>query len=370
MEHLLSWRTSQHTILCQYTALQIPFVSAAAVIGMGNLIRLVERRTSPRGQAPAAAPRPPRSARTAQIVMLWALAASLGCQVWFGPLLSSGRFFITGTRGRHLPTSEERTLAAYRDSMMARVPRRGAVVASFEMLGRFSARDSVHSLHHVLTGTYTFSSRPYPPPEGVSTLIADLAATNIVGAALPTTAQRLLYLIWSNRLVPVAEAGDLVLWVRDAADSVVLVKRGPCEAGQQSILFDGQLEFLGGALAGTTAHPGGTVTVQTCWRRTAPINRFFGTEFDLVDAAGRSALAHRRDLGYLAWPPHVWAQDVPMRETYRLIVNDDLRAGDYDLVLKVLWRYGGQNGASVPGDPSRYSPERGLVLGRVRIQPR
>src|SRR5258706_9521449 len=136
-EHLLSWRTSQHTILCQYTALQIPFVSAAAVIGMGNLVRLLTRARRPPGSARAAAAGPGVPVRTTGLVMVWALAASFGCQLWFGPLLSSGKFFITGTRGRHLPTPEERTLATYRDSLVARVPRRGGVVASFEILSRF-----------------------------------------------------------------------------------------------------------------------------------------------------------------------------------------------------------------------------------------
>ena len=375
MEHLLSWRTSQHTILCQYTALQIPFVAAAAVIGLRNLLQLLARAGSPETPRTHAAgstrPAPPVAARTASVLMLWALASSLGCQLWFGPLLSSGKFFITGTRGRHLPTPEERTLTAYRDRMVARVPRRGAVVASFEFLGRFTARDSVQSLHHLVSGTYTFSSRPYPPPEGVSALIADMGATNIVGGVVPTTAERLVSLVRRNRLVPVAEAGDLVLWVRDAGDPVDLVTRGSCDvSGREPITFDGQIEFLGGALGDTAARAGGTVTVRTCWRRRAAIDRFFETEFDLVDAAGRSAFAHRRDLGYLVWPPHVWELNEPMRESYRLILNDDLRAGDYDLMMRVRWRYGRASGASQAGDPSRYSAERGLALGRVRVRPR
>jgi hypothetical protein len=255
--------------------------------------------------------------------------------------------------------------------MVARVPRRGAIVASFELLNRFTARDSLHSLHHLITGTYTFSSRPYPLPEGVSALIADVAATNIVNAVVPTTAERLGNLIRRNRLVPVVEAGDLLLLVRDAPDPLELMAHGSCaDTLEAPILFDGQLAFLGGTLADSVARPGGTVTLRTCWRRPGPIHRYFQTRFDLVDAAGRSVFAHPRDLGYLMWPPHLWAQNEAMRETYRLVLTDDLRPGDYDVVLRVLWRYGGAAGASVGDDPSRYSADRGLVLGRVRVGPR
>ena len=247
--------------------------------------------------------------RVATSVAIWVLAASVGCQLWFGPLVSSGRFFISGTRGRHLPTTEERTLTPYRDRMVTRVPRRGAVVASFEYLARFTARDSVHSLHHIMSGTYTFSSHPYPPPTGVSALIADLAATNIAGAVDPVSATRLQRLVRDNRLVPVDAAGDLVLFTRDAQRGIDLMSAGACGGdGAAPLVFDRALAFLGGGLADSAAHPGQTVTLQTCWRRVGNVDRFFQTRFDLVDAAGRSAQAHTRDLGYLLWPPHVWVE--------------------------------------------------------------
>ncbi len=373
MEHLLSWRPSQHTILCQYTALQIPFVSAAAVLGLRNLLAFFGPRGTPRRAGrPAAAEHAPRglavSARAATLAMAWALAASLGCQLWFGPLLSSGKFFITGTRGRHTPTPEERTLTPYRDQLVARVPRRGGVVASFEFLSRFASRDSVHSLHHVMAGTYTFSARPYPSPTGVAALIADLTAIHVTGAVVPETAERLQELVRRNRLAPVAEAGDLVLFLRDARDTLQLVTRGGCATtGAAPVVFDGQLAFLDGALVDSVGRPGGTVALATCWRRTGPIDRFFQTRLDVVDGAGRSVLEHRRDLGYVLWPPHLWALDEPMRENYRLVLTDDLRPGDYRVVMRVLWRYNNGAGSSVPADSSRYTAERGIDLGPLRV---
>ena len=375
MEHLLSWRAAQHTILCQYTALQVPFVSAAAVIGTRNLLAAfaggtTARRPSGTAAAPRTAHGTPGIARPATIAMIWALTASVGCQLWFGPLLSSGRFFITGTRGRHLPTGEERALARDRDDMLARVPRRGAVVASFEYLSHLAARDSVHSLHHVITGTYTFSTLPYPEPAGVSALIADLAAPNIVGAVVPTTAGRLQRLVQDNRLAPVAAAGDLVLFLRDAPGALELVTRGtPPPAGRAPIVFDGQLAFLGGALIDPAGRPGDTVGLYTCWQQADSIDRYFQTRFDVVNSAGRSVAAHQRDLGYLLWPPHLWTRGEPVRENYRLVLNDGLRPGVYHVVMRVMWRAQGSAGPSAPDDPSRYTFERGIDLGRLRVVP-
>jgi hypothetical protein len=153
VEHLMSWRVPQHTILCQYTALMIPFVTAAAVIDCAICSSSFAVAT-PRPRWRARAQRPSRSRLC--------LSTGVGCQLWFGPIFSNGTFFITGTNTRHLPTAEERTRAAWLDRMVARVPRRGAVVASYELLGRFTGRDSVHSLHHVLSVTTPFRRAPIP----------------------------------------------------------------------------------------------------------------------------------------------------------------------------------------------------------------
>src|SRR5258705_4801460 len=50
VEHFLSWRPNQHTIVYQYTALVIPFVIAAAVLGLENLLRLAAGRADWRAE--------------------------------------------------------------------------------------------------------------------------------------------------------------------------------------------------------------------------------------------------------------------------------------------------------------------------------
>ncbi len=369
-EHLLSGRLAQHTILCQYTALQVPFVSAAAVMGARNLIVALGSGRASKGPRQKRAARPQSvalDARTTNAVALWAVATSIGCQLWFGPL-SSGKFFITGTRGRHLPTAEERTMAAYRDSLLARVPTRGAVVASFDLLPRFASRDSVHSLHHVLGGTYTLSSRPFPTPQGVSAVVADLSESNVLGAVSPASALRFLEMVRVNQLVPVAAYGDLILWLRGAGDSVDLVRPAAPAREPSPIRFDRQLAFIDGALTDTLGQPGGTVGLSTYWQRTSAIDRFFQVRLDCVDRAGRSRASHDRDLGYVLWPPHLWGINRTVRENYHLVLNGDLPPGDYRVVLRLLERGPGPPELSAADDPTRYSADRGIDLGHLRVE--
>jgi hypothetical protein len=244
-------------------------------------------------------------------------------------------------------------------------------VAGFEFLSRFTGRDSVHSLHHLMRGTYTFSRRAYPSPKRVTALIANMAATNIVTSVEPETAPRLQHLLLDNALVPVDEAGDLVLFTREAAQAVNLVTGGACpDDGSAPIVFDRELAFTGAACADSMARPGGTVTLATCWRRVEEVDRIFQTRFDLVDASGRLAQTHAHDLGYGIWPAHIWLAGAPVRETYRLVLDDDLAQGDYDVVMRVQWRNHAGWGMSAADEASGYAPERGITLGRVRVTPR
>lgn len=261
-EHLLSWRTPQHTILYQYTALVTPFMLAATVLGLRNVLCWLAprrpRRTDPRRETQ------PRGGRAAALAMVWALAAGLGSHVWFGPLLSSGRFFVIRPLGRHLPTGGERARARACDRMLARVPDRGGVVASLELLNRFTDRDSVYSLRQVTQPSSRYSTRARGIPTGISAMIADLSATS--SAVGPETPFRLRELALLNRLVLVDAADDILLFLTEAPDTLGLVAPGACAAGhQRPLVFDDQLAFLGVGAMDSTVSPGRPCGFRELW---------------------------------------------------------------------------------------------------------
>jgi uncharacterized membrane protein len=357
-EHMLSWRTAQHTILCQYTALILPFTAVGTVMGMKNLLAWA----APVGRTAIV----PRSV-AATAVGAVALVASLFCAFLYGPLLSDGKFLLTPTRGRKLPTGAEVVAARNRDWLLARLPAHGGIVASFEILPRLSRRDSVHSIHHILRGTYTFSARPYPIPQNISGVIADMEAPNVIGSIAPGSTERIRALLSENRLVPVASGGDIVLFERGGGEFRELVSVGAgCDTSAQPIVFDGQLAWRG-VMNEAIAEPGGTVHVRTCWERIATSDRFHGMELTLIDEAGRVRQTRRRDLGYVAWPPLSWPIGVPHREDYQMLLDDDLSPGAYTLRMRVIWRGINIDGESTSDSPDRSPPGSGVVLGRVVV---
>ena len=355
-EHMLSWRTAQHTILCQYTALILPFTAAATVIGMRNLLAWL---------APASGRGIPRPLAVRGVAIV-TLAASLGCAFLYGPLFSNGKFLLTPTRGRKLPTGAEVAAAHARDRVLGHLPQEGAVVASFEFLPRLSRRDSVHSLHHVMNGTYTFSARPYPMPTGVSAVVADVAAPGVLGIVMPGTSERLIAMLTSNQLMAGAVGGDIVRFERTRFP-VPLVTPGGCDTLAEPIVFDNQLAWRGGTVLDPAASPGGTVRIATCWQRTGQSDRFHGMELVLIDAQGRVRQSRRRDLGYLVNPPIAWSPGILYREDYALLVDSDLPPGTYTLRMKVTWRGINISGESTSNAPDRSPPGLGIALGRVTV---
>ena len=214
---------------------------------------------------------------------------------------------------------------------------------------------------------YTDFDLPYPMPQGVAVVIADLAAANVIGSIGPGSTERIRAVLAANQLVPVAASGDLVRFERAPRETLALVAEGGCDRPAPPIVFDGQLAWRGGGLLDSTGAPGGSVRLQTCWERIGTSDRFHGIELWLVDAAGRVRQTRRRELGYVVWPPLSWPAGVPHREDYRMLLDDDLAPGDYTVRMRVIWRGINISGESTSDAPDRSPPGIGIVLGRLNV---
>ena len=322
-EHLLSWRSPQHEISYQYTALLTPTYVFAAIAGLASARRRFARR-------PAGTNGP-----TGVWLALWALAAALASQVAFGPLRDRGGLGLPPPRERFAPTSEERVMAGTRDRMLRALPARGTVVASFPYLARLASRvDPVVSAHHVLTGMYTFSRQAFPTPTGVRAAILD--ATDEFYD--DSTAARLRALAGVNRLRPVDVRGSVMRFAADPPDTVEWITLGvPVEETGRSVVFDRSLELLG-ATVDTVATAGGSITVRTTWRRVGPVDRLALAQLALLDPAGRISTTRPHVLGYLLQPVSGWPEGAGVRETYRWVLDPRLAAGRYQLALRLGWK--------------------------------
>ena len=366
--HFLSWRAPQHTIYYQYTAGVTPFIVAAAVIGLRNVLR---RRTGATVRpAERAAADPPGARPAAHVLMFAMLAASLVANWMFGPLTGHGRLQYVGAEEAIAPTGKDRALTRLRDRMMGELGGRDSVVAGFEFLTRLAARRNVRSFHNTVDGFNTFSTRPYPMLEDVTGLIADASHSRLRPYAGAGTAGRYRQLLRRNRLGLVDAAGDMLLFLRDAPDSVELWREGERPvADPQRVVFDRQLAFLGSEFLSRTVAPGGQLPVRTFWRKVAPTDSLYVLQFTAFDDAQRPAFAIMRHLGYMLHPAGTWPDTMMVRESYRMIVPDDATPGRYMLGMRVGRRDGLDQVYCEPDDPRVRAQNMVVELGYFTVEP-
>jgi uncharacterized membrane protein len=363
-EHFLSFRPQQHGLLFQYTALVTPVMVAAAVRGLANLVRAVAR-------APITVEEMARPGRVRSVAVGAAgaaLAASLVCNLLYGPLLGQGWIAVPTATESFWPNDFDRTQRGYRDRMVSRVPAIGGVVAAFEFLARLASRRDVHSMHHLYTGYYTFSSRPYPTPTGVVAMLADVGDQRLANYVKPDTPLRLRDLADRNHLRPVDAAGDMLLFLREPADTVELVHVGAAAAPvARRVVYDHQLAFTGFAMPDSIVAPGALLPLETFWRRVAPTDREFVTQLVVKNAEGKAVFSLARHLGYLLYPAAAWPPDTTVRETYRMVIPSAIRPGVYTLGLRVAWWRDGRLALSEPDDPDLAGRNLLVELGRFTV---
>jgi uncharacterized membrane protein len=358
-EHMLSARTPQHAIAHQYAALILPFVAVAAVAGLDRLSRWGTRRSDPR-----------RATVPLQVAAGLMVLAALGSQLAFGPLASPAGLRALSPNESVLPRPDDRALRSHRERLLARMPPAGPVVAGFEFLSRLSRRNDVHSLHHVLTGVYTYSTRPYPAPDGATALLADFGDLQTLAYLDVAGCERLRAFCDRNRLEPAEAVGDLLLLLRRPAGAPALIGAAARAASASAnTTYDGEVTYLGCDPARASVGAGGLVPVTTYWRRYGAGERIFALQLGLFDARGSFWYQHHHDLGTGLRPPGTWPAGVPVVETYPMVVPPGLPPGRYTIAARVLSRRAWRDQAlAVPDDPAQRGPGSSLDLGTIDVR--
>ncbi|NOT33687.1 MAG: DUF2079 domain-containing protein [Candidatus Eisenbacteria bacterium] len=352
-EHLLSSRGQQHSIVFQYTALMIPAVFVATVLGL--------RRLSMRDGALA-------RDRAAALLGV-ALATTLLSQLLFGPVAGRRILLSRGPIERVEPQPLDRALVLHRARMLARIPPDAPVVAGFEYLARLARRDSLHSLHHVVGGRFTYSTRAYPQPVGIVALVADLASPRLTPFLDDSSSVRLARLLALNGLLPVDTANDQLLFLQDATPlPLVTILPLSDSAATVRASFEQRLTLCDSRLWNDRSRAGGTLEFSTDWRRIAPLKESVLVRWQLLDADG--AIVHQQihHLGYLVAPPTAWPEDRVIREWYRLVLPDVLRPGRYTLAMQVGWRRGREATIARLDQPTPGRTDDVLTLGTFEIE--
>jgi uncharacterized membrane protein len=363
-QHLLSARITEHTVVYHYTTHVIPFVILASVLGLRNLVGWLAGRRKVDG-----APRARGRAWSLPVVLaVSAVGISLVCNGLFGPVWGRGILQSHRISEPTWPTSRDRTLAGYMDQMVARVPARAAIAADFRVQPRLCNRRDIHSLHHILQGTYTLSDQPYPVPDDVTAVLADLDEGRLFSFEPQDSGRRMQEFLAKNRLQPADAASSVVLWLRDATDPLTLFEPdAPAPAHPRRVEYDDQLAFAGNEEVPASVESGQRLTLRTSWQRLGAVGRLHQAQFFLINEAGNSVFAVSHQIGYGVWPPQEWPRGNTVRETFRLVVPSDVPPGTYRVGFRLLELSGTSMQVSTTADEETRRHQGVVLLGSVRV---
>jgi len=142
-QRLLSTRTSEASILYHYQAEFIPFIFAAAAVGMQRILNWRSRIAKP---------------LLTSIMVLFPVIA----------LLTTGVLPALRDAFRGQPKDFPGHVA---DRALAGIPDEAPVAATFGFLPKLSGRKELHSLSHIYYGHYTLSDKAFPVPQEVDFMV-------------------------------------------------------------------------------------------------------------------------------------------------------------------------------------------------------
>lgn len=306
----------------QYSALLLPGLTVAAILGLGRVLRATEQ---PRGGAAR------WLARSRGLLPLVSIAALGYSALTLGPL--------AGTLRSALAAPPDPSIRSDR-ALLARIPAGAPVVAGYRYLTPLSARAQTQALNYVLLGSRQFNAGPYPPPPAdavwaindadLLTVEAQYRDHPLYGRAYASGATRLRRLLRAaNARVAWAEDGRLLLGpIGEPLDALWQVFANAPTA--QPTAAYGELELLGFVRG---AGPG--VPLELRWRLQRATARRFHLRLT-VWRDGMAAYARVWPMAYGLYPTTDWQPRTVVVTQAHFNPGAQLPPGVYTLAIEVV----------------------------------
>lgn len=306
LQHLLSTRIAEHSIVNHYTIAMTPFIYISAIYGLlkfsgGNLPRRI----------------------FSYIIILPIIS-----NIIYGPIHSMNKELVLLLR--------ENT-AKQKQRLIAMIPKNAAVVSTFEFLSHLSNRRYLYAFHYIYQGELR-PGVPYAIPDNIEYALIDFndIYTTIYFRKPDSDLNMRRFLEGNN-------------WqVIDFIDSIALFKKNhPGNKKLYEIIpakIRGFDKTPSAALAGkislqdynySPVKAGGTTAIKFSftWRCLNPNDNTLGMLIRLVDQNGKTRYETIRQLCYGIYPTQRWQKDETINDYYIMTIPGYLPKGKYALLL-------------------------------------
>ncbi len=298
-QHMLSSRNTELSIFYHYSAEIIPFVYLSLIYGIKKALdnKLFSRPV---------------------ILQVFLSAAIIISSFYFGPHFKVFSPILNEFRKDYLDN--------YRDKLVSDIPKDAAVVATFEFLPHLSNRKFLYSFHHIFSGYYTLSDKPYALGENARYALIDFNDPLTFGSFTTSNShERLQDFLFKGKWQAV-----------DFLDSIVYFRRSPEQgeaicgrfddtsvkiANLSAIKIEDTLELLGYAVNSDSA---GILDLKLYWKALKSTRRDLGIIIDFTDQNGGLLMRRVRPVCYRIFPTYSWKENDSFWERIRIKIPDHL----------------------------------------------
>jgi uncharacterized membrane protein len=313
MQNLLSSAWTHAQIQYQYAGLLIPFIFASLVVALKRFWEVAG------------------FVRYRFVALVFLLAASTTAGICFkAPQFSLPSYFASFRIDEG---------ARLRRELVALVPVRAPVIATFRFLPWLANRRELTSWHLVTTGHRMYTAARYVPPENLEYALVDfddpLTLNSFFPEEAPANASSFLD---QGPWKVVAGAGEVILLRKGAgADRTLFgLEKDPVPEKYVRVNIGDQFEFLGYNKTLRNLGSWRILGLSTFWKRTGGASDPVGLFILGFDKQGREAFAFFHPLGYRVRPVVAWPKDVFLREELFIPIPERVPAGEYTVRAGVV----------------------------------
>ena len=308
MQHLLSSRPQEHTILFHYTSTVTPFVYIAAAYGAARIF----------GKRPVSV-----------FICALPIILSIVSNCIYGPI-KHYQYYQAQTR------SDDEDV--YKSSLVRDIPS-SAVTSSFEFSSALAGRMEYYSFHYIYSG-FLWPNVAYKTPEHI-----DYALINFYDPRLRSFNEQ------GSDLRMRSFFEDAGFGVKDMVNNVVLFKRQDKGAyklfeiipGQPAMSIDQSLDphkdhaaLLQVTSNKTTQRQMSVLQLAFQWRAINRINRDIYAAILIINEQGKKVYSLRRQLCYGVYPSSRWRPDELVIDHLNLLIPFYLPHGKYKVCMLFL----------------------------------
>jgi uncharacterized membrane protein len=323
MQHLLSWRTTEKTIVYHYTAKFAPFIFISASYGLKKVLSSKYVKEVGRMAAPFL------------ITLLLGVSLAINIAV-------EGR--VSGTLDRVQKLAQNSKENFINQKFIDIIPKDAAVVSTFKFLPKLSHRKELHSFHHIHMGTYTFSSVLYPLPEKLDYALIDFSDEMTFNFKSSRSYDFLKRFFYNYNWRVVDSDGSIVLF--ENSDSLDLNGIFQVIQGEPKVttLVNGkindQIELIGFNWSAGKEEKLWEARFSFYWRCLKNTRNDYNSIIGLVNRYGQLVKLDKKYMCYRIYPTHQWQEGQIIREDYWYVFPPNLPRMKYHLTLGMVDEYG------------------------------